>query len=292
MGALSVVLITAISCALLGVFLILKNMAMVSDALSHTVLLGIVLGYFISGDIDSPILFVGAALFGVVTVYTIEYIVSKFSIQSDAATGLVFTFLFALAIILISKYARNVHLDVDVVLSGEVAFAALNTVDVFGIAMPISFVRMFVIFIINLIFIIVNYQQLKVATFDPAYAKTVGIAVGLLNLLLMTLVSITTVVAFDTVGAILVISLMVAPALSAHLLSKRLYLMLALSVGYAVINASVGYWIALNLNLSISGTIAFIGLVTFLLTFLFGPQGLIGKKLRYNFLKKSSKVRG
>lgn len=292
MGALSVVLITAISCALLGVFLILKNMAMVSDALSHTVLLGIVLGYFISGDIDSPILFVGAALFGVVTVYTIEYIVSKFSIQSDAATGLVFTFLFALAIILISKYARNVHLDVDVVLSGEVAFAALNTVDVFGIAMPISFVRMFVIFIINLIFIIVNYQQLKVATFDPAYAKTVGIAVGLLNLLLMTLVSITTVVAFDTVGAILVISLMVAPALSAHLLSKRLYLMLALSVGYAVINASVGYWIALNLNLSISGTIAFIGLVTFLLTFLFGPQGLIGKNLRYNFLKRSSKVRG
>lgn len=292
MGAFSVVLITAISCALLGVFLILKNMAMVSDALSHTVLLGIVLGYFISGDIDSPILFVGAALFGVVTVYTIEYIVSKFSIQSDAATGLVFTFLFALAIILISKYARNVHLDVDVVLSGEVAFAALNTVDVFGIAMPISFVRMFVIFIINLIFIIVNYQQLKVATFDPAYAKTVGIAVGLLNLLLMTLVSITTVVAFDTVGAILVISLMVAPALSAHLLSKRLYLMLALSVGYAVINASVGYWIALNLNLSISGTIAFIGLVTFLLTFLFGPQGLIGKNLRYNFLKRSSKVRG
>ena len=142
MGALSVVMITAVSCALLGVFLVLKNMAMVADALSHTVLLGIVLGYFIAGDLDSPILFVGAALFGVMTVYAIEYVVNKFAIQSDAATGLVFTLLFALAIILISKYARNVHLDVDVVLSGEVVFATLNTMEIFGIQVPIAFARM------------------------------------------------------------------------------------------------------------------------------------------------------
>ncbi|MGH2066923.1 metal ABC transporter permease, partial [Aerococcus sp. L_4] len=222
MGALSVVMITAVSCALLGVFLVLKNMAMVADALSHTVLLGIVLGYFIAGDLDSPILFVGAALFGVMTVYAIEYVVNKFAIQSDAATGLVFTLLFALAIILISKYARNVHLDVDVVLSGEVVFATLNTMEIFGIQVPISFARMFVMLVINLVFVTVTYQQLKVSIFDPVYAKSIGVAVGFLNLVLMTLVSITTVVAFDTVGAILVISLMVAPALSAHLLSKRL----------------------------------------------------------------------
>lgn len=280
MGALSVVVITAVSCALLGVFLVLKNMAMVADALSHTVLLGIVLGYFIAGDLDSPILFVGAALFGVMTVYAIEYVVNKFAIQSDAATGLVFTLLFAIAIILISKYARNVHLDVDVVLSGEVVFATLNTMEVFGIQVPIAFVRMFVMLVINLAFVAVTYQQLKVSIFDPVYAKSIGVAVGLLNLVLMTLVSVTTVVAFDTVGAILVISLMVAPALSAHLLSKRLSIMLLVALLYGAINSILGYYVALHFNVSISGTIAFAGFVTFLLTLLFAPNGLIGKRFK------------
>lgn len=280
MGALSVVMITAVSCALLGVFLVLKNMAMVADALSHTVLLGIVLGYFIAGDLDSPILFVGAALFGVLTVYAIEYVVDKFSIQSDAATGLVFTLLFAIAIILISKYARDVHLDVDIVLSGEVIFATLNTVDIFGVAIPMAFARMFVMLVINLAFVAVTYQQLKVSIFDPIYAKSIGVAVGLLNLVLMTLVSITTVVAFDTVGAILVISLLVAPALSAHLLSKRLGAMVVIALLYAMINSLFGYYVAIYFNISISGTIAFAGFVTFLLTFLFGPNGLIGKQIK------------
>lgn len=280
MGALSVVMITAVSCALLGVFLVLKNMAMVADALSHTVLLGIVLGYFIAGDLDSPILFVGAALFGVMTVYAIEYVVNKFAIQSDAATGLVFTLLFALAIILISKYARNVHLDVDVVLSGEVVFATLNTMEIFGIQVPISFARMFVMLVINLAFVTVAYQQLKVSIFDPVYAKSIGVAVGFLNLVLMTLVSITTVVAFDTVGAILVISLMVAPSLSAHLLSRRLSIMLLVALLYGVINSVLGYYVAIYFNVSISGTIAFAGFVTFLLTLLFAPNGLIGKRFK------------
>lgn len=280
MGALSVVMITAVSCALLGVFLVLKNMAMVADALSHTVLLGIVLGYFIAGDLDSPILFVGAALFGVMTVYAIEYVVNKFAIQSDAATGLVFTLLFALAIILISKYARNVHLDVDVVLSGEVVFATLNTMEIFGIQVPISFTRMFVMLVINLAFVAVTYQQLKVSIFDPVYAKSIGVAVGFLNLVLMTLVSITTVVAFDTVGAILVISLMVASALSAHLLSKRLSIMLLVALLYGVINSVLGYYVAIYFNVSISGTITFAGFVTFLLTLLFAPNGLIGKRFK------------
>lgn len=280
MGALSVVMVTAVSCALLGVFLVLKNMAMVADALSHTVLLGIVLGYFIAGDLDSPILFVGAALFGVMTVYAIEYVVNKFAIQSDAATGLVFTLLFAIAIILISKYARNVHLDVDVVLNGEVVFATLNTMEIFGIQVPISFARMFVMLVINLAFVAVTYQQLKVSIFDAIYAKSIGVAVGLLNLVLMTLVSITTVVAFDTVGAILVISLMVAPALSAHLLSKRLSIMLLVALLYGVINSVLGYYVAIYFNVSISGTIAFAGFMTFLLTLLFAPNGLIGKRFK------------
>jgi len=152
--------------------------------------------------------------------------------------------------------------------------------EVFGIQVPIAFVRMFVMLVINLAFVAVTYQQLKVSIFDPVYAKSIGVAVGLLNLVLMTLVSVTTVVAFDTVGAILVISLMVAPALSAHLLSKRLSIMLLVALLYGAINSILGYYVALHFNVSISGTIAFAGFVTFLLTLLFAPNGLIGKRFK------------
>ncbi|WP_207940428.1 metal ABC transporter permease [Candidatus Enterococcus lowellii] len=286
MGALSVLIITAMSCSLVGVFLVLRNLAMVSDAISHTVLLGIVAGYFVAHDLDSPFLFLGAALFGVFTVYAIEALVKKFNLKNDAATGLVFPLLFAIAIIIISKFARNVHLDIDVVLSGEVIFASLNTVTVFGMTFPRTFVEMSVVFLINFLFIILFYNQLKVSTFDGQYAASIGIAVSLLHFVLMTLVSITTVVAFNAVGSILVISFMVAPVLSAYLLSKRLYIMILLSMIYGIGNSLLGYWLAIHFDVSMTGMSATLAFVTFLLTFIFYPNGLIGKQMKHLQLKK------
>ncbi|GMA08136.1 zinc ABC transporter permease [Tetragenococcus halophilus subsp. flandriensis] len=286
MGALSVLVITAMACSLVGVFLVLRNLAMVSDAISHTVLLGIVAGYFVAHDLDSPILFIGAGLFGVLTVYAIEALVKKFHLKNDAATGLVFPLFFAIAIIVISKFARNVHLDVDIVLSGEVVFSSLNTVTLLGLSLPRTFIDMSIVFLMNLLFVLVFYNQLKISTFDKQYAASIGLAVSVLHFVLMTLVSITTVVAFNAVGSILVISFLVAPVLSAYLLSKRLYAMIFLSMFYGIVNSVIGYWIAVQLNMSMPGMCATVAFVTFMLTFIFYPNGLIGRQIRRIQLKK------
>ncbi|GMA46046.1 metal ABC transporter permease [Tetragenococcus muriaticus] len=286
MGALLVLVITALACSLVGVFLVLRNLAMVSDAISHTVLLGIVAGYFVSHDLDSPLLFIGAALFGVLTVYAIEALVKKFRLKNDAATGLVFPLFFAIAIIIISKFARNVHLDIDIVLSGEVVFASLNTLTIFGLTLPRSFVEMSVVFLLNLLFVVFFYQKLKISTFDAQYAASIGIAVSFLHFILMTLVSTTTVVAFNAVGSILVISFLVAPVLSAYLLAKRLYAMILLSMIYGTINSVVGYMIAIELNMSMPGMCATVAFITFMFTFIFYPNGLIGKQVRRYQLRK------
>ena len=111
-----IAILTAVACALPGVFLVLRRMAMMSDAISHTVLLGIVLGFFLVGDLASPLLIFGAALMGVVTVSLVALLERTRLVKEDAAIGLVFPALFSIAVILISRYAGNVHLDVDAVL--------------------------------------------------------------------------------------------------------------------------------------------------------------------------------
>src|SRR5690606_4112912 len=111
----------AVACALPGVFLVLRRMAMMSDAISHTVLLGIVVGFFITRDLASPLLIVGATLTGVLTVTLVEVLNRTRLVREDAAIGLVFPALFSIAVILISRYAGDVHLDTDAVLLGELA---------------------------------------------------------------------------------------------------------------------------------------------------------------------------
>jgi len=131
--ALLVLLLTAAACAPLGVFLILRRLSMMADAISHTVLLGIVLAFFLTHDLGSPWLLFGAALIGVVTVSLVELLGKTSLVKYDDAIGVIFPLLFALAVILISKYAGNAHLDTDMVLMGEVIYAGLNTVEIGGV---------------------------------------------------------------------------------------------------------------------------------------------------------------
>lgn len=130
---LLVAILISVSCSLLGVFLVLKKMSMLTDAITHTVLLGIVLCFFISHRLDSPFLIVGAALFGLITVYLIELVSNIKLIKEDTAIGIVMSFLFSIAVILISKYTANIHLDIDAVLLGEIAFIPFNRMEIFGI---------------------------------------------------------------------------------------------------------------------------------------------------------------
>lgn len=273
--SLYVLIMTSMACALIGSFLMLRKLSMVSDAISHSVLLGIVLAYFIIKDITSPLLIIGAALFGVFTVFAIEMLSSTGLVKNDDAVGIIFPLFFSVAVILITKYARNVHLDTDMVLMGEVIMSPLNRINILGFSIPKSLFQMSIMFVLNLVFIVVFFKELKVSTFDEEFATIAGFSATILFYVLMTLSSLTAVVAFDAVGAILVVSFLITPASSAYLITKDLRNMLILTLIYSLINSIVGYYLSLYFNVSMSGMTAVVAGITFLFTFMFNRKGLI-----------------
>ncbi|MEM7031568.1 MAG: metal ABC transporter permease [Chloroflexota bacterium] len=269
--------VVAAACALPGVFLILRRSAMMSDAISHTVLLGIVLAFFVVGELGHPLLIIGATLVGVLTVSLTELLNKTKLVQNDAAIGLVFPALFSLAVILISVYARNVHLDQHTVFQGDLVFAPFDRTIIFGRDIgPRTLIVMSIILLINLFFIGLFYKELKLATFDAGLAAVLGFSPTLIHYGLMTLVSVTAVGAFDAVGSILVIALMVVPPVTAYLLTDRLPVMLALSVFFGVAGAISGYWLARSLDTNIAAAMVTTTGILFGLAFMFSPQrGLI-----------------
>jgi len=271
-----IAVVIAAACAIPGVFLVLRRMAMLSDAISHTVLLGIVLGYFVTRDVASPLLFVGAAATGVLTVALVELVNRTGLVKEDAAIGLVFPILFSVAVILISVFASNVHLDVDSVLLGELAFAPFDRVQLFGLDLPRALAVGAGILLLNLVLAVAFYKELKLVAFDTGLAAALGFAPALIHYGLMSVVSVTAVSAFDAVGSILVIALMVAPPAAAFLLTDRLPRMIGLAVLIGAASALAGYWMARGLNVSIAGSMATMTGLAFLLAYLFAPErGLV-----------------
>lgn len=274
-------LVVAAACALPGVFLVLRGMAMMSDAISHTVLLGIVLGFMLLGDLESPWLVPAAAAMGLITVSLTELLNRTKLVKQDAAIGLVFPALFSLAVILISRFARGVHLDNDAVLLGELAYAPFNRLLVLDASLPHSLVLMGLILLVNIAFIALFYKELKLATFDAGLAMALGFSPALIHYGLMAVVSVTAVGAFDAVGSILVVAFMVVPGAAAYLLTDKLERMLVYAVLIGAAGALGGYWAAHWLDANIAGSMAtMIGLL-FVLCLLLAPQrGLAAIALR------------
>ncbi|MFT5144151.1 MAG: manganese/zinc/iron transport system permease protein [Rhodothermales bacterium] len=274
--------IVAAACALPGVFLVLRRMAMMSDAISHAILPGIVIGFFLTSDLASPLLIAGAAMTGVLTVALVEVISRTELIKEDAAIGIVFPALFSVGVILIAQFAGDVHLDVDAVLLGELAFAPFDRLIVNGQDIgPRSLYLMSGVLLVNLAFITVFFKELKIATFDTALAASLGLMPALLHYALMGLVSVTAVGAFDAVGSILVVALMVGPPSAAYLLTDRLSVMLVLSAAIGAACAVAGYWLAHLLDASIGGAMATMIGVAFALTWLLAPdQGYVARRKR------------
>lgn len=310
--AIMIGMMVAVSGALLGTFLLLRHMSLTSDAISHTVLLGIVVAFIImvyglnqEADISSPFLIIGAALSGVLTVYLTELLFRSGLVKEDAALGLAFPLLFAVAIILISRYADDIHLDEDTVMVGEIGVAWANANEhclenceevtitpdhpnakvgrecinckpngvysprddgaVFEetcsncgtypasiaytrgyidtapeiVLWPRALTTMGMITLVNFLFILLLYKELKLATFDAGLAAALGFRPGVLHYALMALVSVTAVGAFDAVGAVLVVAFFIVPAATAYILTDRLWAMLALS---SIIGALSAYW--------------------------------------------------
>lgn len=282
---LQIVLIAALAaaaCALPGVFLVLRRMVLMCDAISHVVLFGIVLIFFVVKDLDSPFLAVGAAVTGLVTVVLVEALARTGRVKKDAAIGIVFPIFFSAAIIMVSRKAGQVHLDTDSVLLGELVFAPFNRFNFNGTDLgPKGLWSMAVIFIANAGLITLFYKELKLATFDTGLAASLGFAPAAVHYGLMAMVSITAVEAFDVVGSILVVAMMVAPAASAWLLTDNLLRMLLISVGLGVVGAMGGYWMSYQLDASIAGCMATMLGIIFACTWLAAPQrGFISLAMR------------
>lgn len=269
--------ITAAACAIPGVFLILRRMAMMSDAISHSILLGIVIGFFVVESTSSPLLIFFAAAVGVLTVVLVEWLQRTGLVREDAAIGIVFPLLFSIGVILITRYAGNVHLDLDAVLLGELAFAPFDRWHVAGWDLgPKGLWVMGTILVLNLILVVAFFKELKLATFDPALAASLGFAPALLHYGLMSIVSLTAVGAFDVVGSILVVALMIGPPTAAYLLTDDLKRMIGLSVLIGAGSSILGYWFAHWFDASIAGAMATTIGIVFLGVLLFAPErGLV-----------------
>jgi manganese/zinc/iron transport system permease protein len=272
--------LVASSCALLGCFLVLRKMAMVGDAISHAILPGIVIAFLISGARDSITMLIGAGLIGILTTFIIEFLHKKARLQTDASIGVTFTWLFAIGVVLISLFAGKVDLDQDCVLYGEIAYVPLDILIIGGDSVgPRALYIMGIILIVIILFIVFGYKELFLTTFDPAYASAIGIPTVLWHYLLMGSVSATTVASFESVGAILVVALLIAPATTAYLLTDNFPRMLMLACVAGILASVSGYYIAVWLDGSIAGAIAAMSGVIFVLAMLFSPvHGVLLKK--------------
>lgn len=275
--------LVSMSCALLGCFLILRKMAMVGDAISHAVLPGIVIAFLISGSRDSVTMLVGAGLIGILTTFLIEFLHKKARLQTDASIGVTFTWLFAVGVVLISLFAGKVDLDQDCVLYGEIAYVPLDLlISGDGLILgPRALYIVGTIFVLIVVFIVVGYKELFLTTFDPAYASAIGISTTLWHYLLMGAVSATTVASFESVGAILVVALLIAPAATAYLITDDFKWMLIIACATGVASSIAGYYLAVSVDSSIAGAIATMTGIFFGLALVFSPtHGVLFRRVR------------
>lgn len=264
-------LLIAWSCSLLGVFLILRKLVMVGDAISHSVLPGIVIAFLVGSQTESNLVLFGAASFGVLTTVMIDFLYKKFKLQEDASIGLTFTWLFALGVLLIAFFADgNADIDQECVLFGELGLTFLDKIIVnnrlYGTK---SILQLLPAFLLVAVFVIRGFKGFQLHAFQGEFGKTKGISSGFWHYSLMGMVSIITVLSFESVGAILVVGFLVLPPATAYLVSSRLKSMHLLSILIATFNVLIGYMLAIQLNVSISPMIiTFSGLVFFVTFFI------------------------
>lgn len=270
---LGVALLASLACALPGVFLVLRGTALLVDAISHAILFGIAVMFILVKTLHSPLLIMGATATGVLTAICVEYLITSHRIKKDAALGIIFPFFFSLGVVLISRYARNVHLDLDMVLLGEIAFAPFNRLYCYGIDCgPYALWVLGGLVIANILYFGVFFKEIVVTTFDYTLSGMLGLYPQRLHYILMIMTSVTIVLVFDVVGSIIVVALMIVPAATAYLVSVHVYEMLLLSCLGAAFSSCVGVFMAYSYDVSITGSIAVVTGIVFLITLLVAPE--------------------
>lgn len=291
-------MLAAISCALLGNFLVLRKMSMMGDAISHAVLPGLAIAFLVTGARASLTMFIGAAVVGVLTAVFTQWVSRFGKVDEGASMGIVFTTLFALGLLLIVQAADHVDLDAGCVLYGAIELTPLDVVwrpEFFGTVLdvPRAAIVLLIVCVVNALFVVLFFKELRISSFDAELATTMGFNANIMHYLLMTLVAVTTVAAFEAVGSIIVIAMLIVPAATAHLLTDRLGTMVILSVFIAVFTAALGHVAALCLpgwlgfdpsiveTTSTSGMMAVVAGLVFVAVLFFAPRyGIVTKRLR------------
>ena len=276
-----IAVLTAIACSLAGVLLVVKREALVSEGLSHAVLPGIVLAFLIFRDRSSPLLILAAGLSGLLMVWLVQWIAKTGRVKQDAALGIVFSGMFSVGILATSLKLKNVHFHAHCIIDGNLAFAALEDCNWFGVYLgPRAFVSMLLCVVGLTGFIVLFFKELKLMAFDETASQLFGFHPRLLHMVWLAIVSIVAVAAFEIAGTILVVALMIAPAAAANLLSHRLGKMFILSAILGTISAIAGVALSQQLTISPAGPIASIAGFVFLIVVFFAPRrGLISQRL-------------
>ncbi len=284
-------ILSALSCTLLGNFMVLRRLSMMGDAISHAVLPGLAAAFLLSGSRDSITMFIGAAVVGILTAIFTDAIHRLGKVEESASMGVVFTTLFALGLIMIVKGADAVDLDPGCVLYGAIELVPFDKKTIFNLYIPRAVIGLTTVLVINFLFIIIFYKELKISSFDPALATTVGANALWMHLMLMTLVAVTAVASFESVGSILVIAMLIVPPATAYLITDRLRTMIIVSLLIAELSAVFGHYGALTLpklfgfkDTNTAGMIAVASGAMFFATLFLAPRHGIICKLARRFL--------
>lgn len=267
-------LVTA-ACGLIGNYLILRRMALVGDAISHSVLPGIAIAYLVAQSRSSLALFLGALAAGMLTTILIEFIHGRSKIKQDSAIGITFSCFFAFGVILISLYAGAIDLDTDCVLFGEIGWVHEERpyMEIGGATLgPPAVIRMAVVLLAAGALICLFYKELLVTSYDPGLATSLGINARFVHYALMAGLSVVVVSAFRSVGAILVIAMLILPGATAALLTQRLPVRLMLTLVHSAISSVAGVHLALALDASIAPAMVVVGCFLFAAAWLLSPQ--------------------
>ncbi|CAN5785648.1 metal ABC transporter permease [soil metagenome] len=284
--------LVGIAAALPGTFLVVQRRSMLTDAIGHAALFGIVLAFLVTRDLHSPWLLAGATAAGVLTVVLTRAVEATRLVRNDAAIALVFPALFAGGILLINLFARDAHLDADVVLLGEIAFAWLTVTTVAGATVPTTFLVLAVVATINALFVAAFWKELVLSSFDPESARALGRAPGTLTMALLACTSLTAVAAFEAVGSVLFVAFVVAPVGTGLLLADRMSRVLALALLVAVGASALGYEAAVALDTAIGPAMALVAGATTLAALLLSPRhGAIASALRLRGARQRDDVR-
>jgi len=284
---LALAICVALGCAWLGCFMILRGQALLGDALSHTVLLGLVVAVLWTGSLGSGTLLLAALITAVVTAVMIQVVSGTSRVKEDAATGIVFTTLFALGVVLLSTLAPRLHLDAQHALYGNLEFVAVGEkLAILGMLLPMTLVQMAVVCLVLFALLCLFYRPLLVSSFDPQLARSLGLPVRWIHAGLLVAMSATVVGAFSSVGAILVVGLLIAPPATGFLLARRLPGMLAWASVSGILSSIIGFHLAYVWDVTAAGMIVVVACCLFGIAFLGAPGGgLVWKAIRRGRLR-------